>query len=514
MPTPSAEGTMKTWEIVLAMTGALLVGVSASVIGRAELPHRDFVLTAGDCHVPVTTLEPPQTTVDTALLFHGLAADRRIMEPLGDYLASELGLRVYLFDLPGHGDNTDAFSFSRADHCAQLVVESLIRSGEIDPKRTILIGHSMGGAIAIRVADREPVAGTVALSPAPMPLPRRMPANLLVFSAQYDLPILKRAARTLGQAAGGERANSDDFRQSRAFHLEVTSFSDHTSLLTDPRVFRQAGDWIDGTLDRTRRSSRGPQQSYRYRNLAPLIGLLALLLLFPFCATAAVKFVSPLPTDSSAAGLRTPLLLTEGVVCALATVFVLTVCVPLSFVGLYTGDYLASQLLIAGVLLLALNWRSAKQALRLNLQALFVAVFLGFAVILGLGAWLNWQVADLWLNLPRWLRFAGLVPALAIFCFAEEVILGPVGKGRRRALRFAVCLAFRAELWLACLLSYYALASGQVLILILVAALALFSILERLAIDALRLRTGSATAAAVFGAILAAWFIAAVFPLT
>jgi len=505
---------MKRWETVLAMTGVVVAGLSASAIRRSDEPHRDFVLTAGDCHMPATILEPHEKTVDTALLFHGLAADRQIMEGLGDYLSAEVGSRVYLFDLPGHGENTDPFSFWRADQCARIVVQSLIRSGEIDPRRTILVGHSMGGAIAIRVADREPVAGTIALSPAPMPLPRRMPANLLVFSAQFDLPVLQRAAEGLAQAAGGERTGADDFTEQRAFHLEVTSFSDHTSLLSDPRVFREAGDWMDRVLDRAGRRRKGPRTSDRHRRLAPLIGLLALLLLFPFCATVAAKLIDPPATDGSPAGLPTHLALTEGAACAMAAVLILTVYVPLSLVRLYTADYLASLLLIAGVLLLALNGKSAKQALGQNLRALFVAAPLGLTVMLGLGAWLNWRIADLWLNLPRWLRFAALLPAAAIFCFAEEVVLGPVGKKGARALRFVLSLALRAELWLACLFSYYALASGQVLILILVVSFALFSALERLARDALRLRTGSATAAAVFGAILAAWFMAAIFPLT
>jgi hypothetical protein len=49
---------------------------------------------------------------------------------------------------------------------------------------------------------------------------------------------------------------------------------------------------------------------------------------------------------------------------------------------------------------------------------------------------------------------------------------------------------------------------------ILVTALAIFSIFQRLGTDALRHRTASAAAAALFNAILAAWFIAAAFPLT
>jgi hypothetical protein len=44
--------------------------------------------------------------------------------------------------------------------------------------------------------------------------------------------------------------------------------------------------------------------------------------------------------------------------------------------------------------------------------------------------------------------------------------------------------------------------------------LALFSILQRLGADVLRKRTGSIAAAVLFSAILAAWFVAAVFPLT
>ncbi len=505
---------MKRWEVVLAITGVLGVSVSASVIGSTEPPHQDFVLTADGCHMPVTILEPRRTTLDAALLFHGLSADRRIMQSLGSYLAREAGPRVYLFDLPGHGDNTDAFSFSRADRCTQIVVESLTRSGEIDPKRTVLVGHSMGGALAIRVADREPVAATIALSPAPMPLPRRMPANLLILSAQYDLPILKRAARTLAQAAGGERTEAEDFRQARAFHLEVTPWSDHTSLLADPRVFQQASDWIAYALNSASRSHEDHSPSYRYRDFAPLIGLLSILLLFPFSATVATRIAGPPASDSPPASPFAALALAEGAACALASVLILAVWVPLSPLRLYTGDYLASLLLIAGGLLLVLNGKSAKQALGAKFRTVVAAVLVGFTVILGLGAWLNWQIADLWLNVPRWLRFAGILPVAFIFCFAEEVLLGPVGKGRLRALRFALFLALRAELWLACLFSYYALASGQVLILILVVSLMLFSILQRLATDALRLRTGSATAAAVFGAILAAWFIAAVFPLT
>jgi hypothetical protein len=167
-----------------------------------------------------------------------------------------------------------------------------------------------------------------------------------------------------------------------------------------------------------------------------------------------------------------------------------------------------------GVVFLLLNWKVAAASLSITLMQKIAAAVLGLATILAFGAWLNWQLDDAWLNAPRWLRFAALLPILWIYSYAEEVILGPVQAGKRRALRFAIFLLLRLELWAACAVAAYSLASGQILIVILFTFLLAFSILQRLATDALRLRTGSATAAALFSAILAAWFIAAVFPLT
>ena len=112
------------------------------------------------------------------------------------------------------------------------------------------------------------------------------------------------------------------------------------------------------------------------------------------------------------------------------------------------------------------------------------------------------------------MRFAGILPFFWVYFFAEEVVLGPVRSGGARAKRFGVFLLLRLEIFLACALAYYTLASGQVLLVLLFVYLAIFSILQRLATDALRARTGAATAAALFGAILGCWFVASLFPLT
>jgi len=471
----------------------------------------------------------------SAIVLHGLSANRRVMTYLGEDLAGH-GLRAYLFDLPGHGDSRDAFSFPRVQQCATAALESLIRSAKIDPRTTILVGHSMGGAIAIRMTDFEPVLATIAISPAPMKPPQRIPANLLVFSAQLDMEPLAKEAKDLEAAAGGERIAPDDFAQKRAFDLQYIPHATHTSLLLDRRVAHRSELWVMQALfpsvaaeTLTLNLDLATYETFghgRRRLAGSVFGLLGLMLLFPLSAGISVRiFAAPSSTPlaepaaksigkSPAATPGRVLVLLEGFVCALAAVLILTLFIPMKFLHMYTGDYLASLLLICGVLLLVLNLRSAAQNWSLDLKAGIAAAVVGVGAILAVGGWMNWQLTDGWLNAPRWLRFCALLPIMWIFAYAEEVVLGPAYSGARRAMRFAIAMALRLELWLACVVAYYKMANGQVLILLLVTVLVMFSILQRLGTDALRRRTGSTTAAALFGAILAAWLIASVLPLT
>ncbi len=200
-------------------------------------------------------------------------------------------------------------------------------------------------------------------------------------------------------------------------------------------------------------------------------------------------------------------------VVALLAVAVLKFWVPLRSLQIMTGDYLVSFFALIGLALILLQRSVARAQLRFRLEAMAMAWALGLAAMLVFGAWLNWQLDDAWMNGPRWLRFPFLVIYLLPYFVAEELALGPpeASRGGRRSVLF---LALRLELWLALLLALVAFSSGQILILLLAVYLLLFSVVQRLGSDAVRRRTGSAAAAAVFGAILGAWFVAAVFPRT
>src|SRR5260370_9164601 len=101
---------------------------------------------------------------------------------------AEQGLRVYVPDLPGHGRTAAPFSPARAEQCGEAILRELLERGMISADRTILAGHSMGGAIAERIAARVPVAGLISLSRAPMRAPPRRPAAQLRFPDPPALP--------------------------------------------------------------------------------------------------------------------------------------------------------------------------------------------------------------------------------------------------------------------------------------------------------------------------------------
>ncbi len=517
---------MTRWRVWLAIAGAILLALGAHWIREGSLPRRDIALQAGTCRLPLTMISPPSNIkpVGSVIILHGLSANRRIMFYLGQDFAGH-GIRAYLPDLPGHGDNTQPFSFARAEDCAGEAVAALIRDEALDPAKTILLGHSLGGEIAVRMADNVPLAATIAISPAPMVMPRRMPANLLVFSAQFDVWQLKDQAAALQKAAGGDdRTAPEDFAQNRAFDLVEVPFATHTSMLDDRAVAHRAELWAMQALvpqadPKTLAlnldlSTYGTFGRGRMRLAGALFGLIGLAMIFPLFIAIAAKAGGEAPEMPEQTTPSRWTLLAGGMIGAMFGVLLLTKVNLLAFIHLYAGDYLASEALVMAIVLLLFNRAAVRKAFSARPRALLAAGALAFGVLLAFGAWFNWEISDLWLNAPRWLRFAELLPLACVFLFAEQVALGPVGSGKPRLARFAVFLALRFEIWLACVIAFFVLASGQILLPILVMQFGAFSAVQGLASDALRRRIGSATAAALFGAILTAWFVAAVFPIT
>ncbi|MGH9582380.1 MAG: alpha/beta hydrolase, partial [Bryobacteraceae bacterium] len=488
---------MRRWRIWLGIAGAILVVLGAHWIHEGSLPRRDILLQAGNCRLPVTILSPPSNIkpAGSVIILHGLSANRRIMFYLGQDFAGH-GIRAYLPDLPGHGDNTQPFSFASAEDCSAQAAAALIRDDSLDPAKTLLLGHSMGGEIAVRMADKIPLAATIAISPAPMVMPQRMPANLLVFSAQFDVWQLKDQAAALQKAAGGDRAASEDFAQNRAFDLIHLPFATHTSMLDDRAVAHRAELWAMQALipqaDPKTLALNLDLGTYgtfgigRMRLAGAVFGLFGLAMILPLLIAITSKAAGEAPEPVEKTAPSRWILLGEGMIGAMCGVLLLLAFNPMGFIHLYAGDYLASEALVMAIVLLLFNRAAARRIFSARPRVLLAAGVLAIAVLLAFGAWFNWEISDLWLNAPRWLRFAELLPFAYLFLLAEQSVLGPVGSEKPRLARFAIFLALRFEIWLACVIAFFALASAQILLPILVMQFGAFSVAQGLVSDALR----------------------------
>lgn len=112
-----------------------------------------------------TRHDPAPTAPDDAVpivLLHGLGGTQAIWRPIVEPLR-ELGAVITL-DLPGFGRSADASEWTLSN-AADSIVDTL---DELAIERCVLVGHSLGGGVAIRTATTHPdrVASLVLVSPA------------------------------------------------------------------------------------------------------------------------------------------------------------------------------------------------------------------------------------------------------------------------------------------------------------------------------------------------------------
>jgi len=489
----------------------LLLGGALSYFSARPYTERHYVVDAGACRMNVTALErrdparqPPSGAV---VLLHGLSANKIIMGYLARAFA-ELGLRVYIPDLPGHGRSPGPFTPARAESCATALVRGLAARGMVDPRRTILAGHSMGAAIALRIAEKLRPAGVIAISPAPMSMEHGVPPETLLFTevpqvlpntliliGQYEPKGLQDNARDL--------AKGSDDPQVRFDQMQGNS---HVSLLFSPSVAREAQQWAARVL------SLPPAVRLPFRGnvLGSVLGLLGMVLLAgPFLRelVGEVKDQDRVRAEAVATGQA----FLEVFVVSMTAIFLLRYGKPLGMLKSFEGDYLASFFLLTGLGMILLHVKRAANLFRGAPGTLLGAGLGGFLLFFLSTGWLELTVTSAWLTLERWTRFPLFFLAVFLFLYGLELLWGPAQSFARRYVLF---LALVALAWLALTGGVLYLKSGEILLVLLAPYFALLFLVVGLGIHLVRQRSGDARAAALFGAILLAGFCLVLFPVS
>ena len=505
------------------------LGIALCVAGFAltrSTPYREttVLIGAGSCQLVTDVIDRGEDDVrGYVVLLHGLSANKKIMAYLARGFASQ-NLRVFVPDLPGHGRTPGPFSFERAEACADALVRELSTRRAIDPQRTMLAGHSMGGAIAIRVAARVRTSGVIAISPAPMRAAHGVPPDMLPYTNPPPLPPHTLAVSAAFEPLGIREITRDLIAEDGGATNKylLVPRATHVSVLYDPRVVHASQEWSAETLKFPVESAT-PSTAPLFGGLAGLIGIL--LLAGPF-----VRETLGLPNQASRSASKAaaadsddvtselPAIPAFRVLLEVTAVFFLIVVAlrfwnPLSFVRLYNGGYFASFLFITGLAILLIRRKSVRASWPTEIKALLFASFAALALHLLVTAWFDATLAEAWLSWARWARFPVLLVAAFAYLLAEELSLGPVAPRGRQA-RVWLALAVRAIAFVALLFGIFVLHSGAILVILLALYLALFFVFQRMGMDIVRQQTGSPIAAALFGAILLAGFCLVIFPVT
>ena len=503
--------------LLQAGAGLLLCVLGYFLSHRESYDVHTVLATAGGCQMVTDIYEPRSgSPVGSVVLFHGLAANKKVMAFNAQEFANQ-DLRLFVPDLPGHGRTPGPYSTGRDDSCALSFVKDLAARKAIIPQRTILAGHSLGGAIAIRAASQFPVAGVVALSPAPMRVAPGFSPEMFPF---HDLPVLPPHSLVLsGQWEPGPitslaqelvTKNSSPTpptpAAAPASKYQMIPGTSHVSILFSHKTFSELRAWTSQLL------GTNPEAPFptNMPALGCILGIIGLSILVP-------PFLREMNSLQKSVGSAPPVpsfpksLAVSAVAALTAALLLASHIVPFRFVRVFNGDYLAVFLFLTGLAVLAINRKSLPPWNSFFSASLASTCASAFVLVLLFAGWFELTFYEACLNPARLLRFPLLFLLLLPWHLAEEILLGPPSSSldpRRLGKAFALRLA----VYLVIFLGIRYLHSGAILLFLLIAYWIIFSVLQRFACDLVRFRTQSPAASALFGAILLAAFALAIFP--
>ena len=517
------------WRGLVAV--ALVVFLAAMVeLGRLDAgdpPHFDVMLPGG---LPITLYLPPGVPVPTGrpipdppveaarppvvVLAHGYTSDRLMMGTLARTIANA-GYAVVALDFCGHGANRNPFpGFSSPTMLAADLghaVQFARQSPYVDGSHVVVMGHSMGASAVTDFASHEPeLDGLVAISGGWQLLGPEQPPNALFIFAEKDTTTVRATAVRLATRLAGERRiepgrTYGEFSARRAVRAIEMPGENHVSMIRSPAVAREIVAWLDGIFSRQRTTAPSFVDP---RMPVAGVGLLAMLVLLAGIGVA-VGGLSPLGAQRPASGGLGALLALAIVL--LATMPLMALGSPLSFLGLEVGDLTLAHMSVAGVLWLGgmaltgrldgASWRPGAGRAALAGAAGFVAVY---ALLVPLGVVFH----RLTPTPERVAVMVGAALAILPFFLAFELGLRRGGAFTAALLGLDGRVVLLGATWLAIRIGVF----PQVVVLLLPLFALGFVLVEVVAV-AIYASSRNVVAIACFEALWVAWATAATMPI-
>ena len=251
------------------------------------------------------------------LVIHGLDVSKEVMRLISAALADG-GFEVYAIDLPGHGDSGSKFQ-------TDLAQQAIRNAKAFLGGKTIVLGHSLGAGLVLDLAATEPFSTIVLLSPPPLSISEIHAERVLIATGEADIPRI-RAFVPIAADIGNPKVES-----------WILPWGGHSAPIFNPAYVKRVVEWLGGDGAKT-------------RTVARMFWIATMLI-------AAVGFgVALLPgRDLEPAQIPIAPALVRYVVASGASLMILKLINPFSWLRFFATDYLIGFFLIAGILLTALS---------------------------------------------------------------------------------------------------------------------------------------------------------------
>jgi hypothetical protein len=448
-----------------------LIVLVASVSVYRNLPgEREYSVFDTHPPTPYFHYRPIGTSRDRILIIHGLDASKSVVNVFS-YALADAGFEVFAIDLPGHGDSPARFSGLDARDAVDQVLQRL-------GPETLAIGHSLGGAVLLDVANDRRIPKLVLYSPAPTPLETVQADRILVLEGEFDPGHIREFASRIRDTATG----SVDVRD--------MPWTGHSGGLLKPWTTSKAIEWLGGEVDKTNSTVR--------------LLLLGIALISGVGAACALLGMLPIAVTKPA---NHPVsrVLSHYVLGALAATLIASYIPLFSWLRLYATHYLIAIVFLTGVALIV-RFRPILKTSGRNLLVALVAT----GVVIALLRIVVSEIATMTLSAERWWRFPVIAALSLPLFFADEALLRPARWTWRST---ALVLVTRVVLGAVVVTGGLILYRESAFLLLMMHGVILLWMLLWLGGHLVRRHT-DAFSAALFAALLQAWVFSALFVIT